>query len=193
MKDKYKNFQQLREYQIPGRDFEIETTDRRSPILVIAPHGGRIELYTTELAQLIAGDDFSFYSFKGTRKSGNMEFLHITSHCFDEPRAIRMARLADIVLAIHGKKKKQKEFTMVGGRHESLCCRIKTSLTREGFAVELPGKSVAAGHPSNICNRGRAGKGVQLELSLQLRQSLQSHPQKCQNFAEAVRSVLLRY
>ena len=193
MKDKYKNFQQLCEHQIQGRDFEIETTNRRSPILIIAPHGGKIEPYTTELARLIAGDDFSFYSFKGIRKSGNREFLHITSHCFDEPRAIQMARLADIVLAIHGKKNKQKEFTMVGGRHASLCGRIKTSLKGERFAVRMPDKRVAAEHPSNICNRGRAGKGVQLELSLRLRQSLQSHPQKRQNFAKAVRSALLRY
>ena len=176
MKDTYKNFQQLCEHHVEGRDFEIETTERRSPVLVIAPHGGSIEPCTTELARLIAGDDFSFYSFKGIRKSGNWEFLHITSHCFDEPRAIQMARLADIVLAIHGKKNNQKEFIIVGGRHASLCGQIKASLRREGFELKLPDKRVAAEHHLNICNCGRAEKGVQLELSSRLRQSFQSHP-----------------
>ena len=193
MKDTYKNFRQLCEHHVEGRDFEIEAAERRSPILVIAPHGGGIEPYTTELARLIAGNDFSFYSFKGIRKSGNWEFLHITSHCFDEPRAIQMTHLVDIVLAIHGKKNNQKKFIMVGGRHASLCSQIKTSLKGKGFKVKLPDRKVAAEHPLNICNRGRSGKGVQLELSSRLRQSLQSHPQNRQNFTEAVRNVLLRY
>jgi phage replication-related protein YjqB (UPF0714/DUF867 family) len=53
-------------------------------VAIIAPHGGKIEPGTSEIAAAIAGDDYSLYRFQGLRDRPREE-LHITSAKFDEP------------------------------------------------------------------------------------------------------------
>ncbi len=60
------------------------------------------------------------------------------------------------------------------GRHEKLKLAIKHAMVAAGLpvtdALRLPGVN-----PHNICNRGRLGMGVQLEISLGMRQQLFAH------------------
>ena len=77
--DSYGSFAELAIGEAEGRDWVRLYLDRGSRFLVMAPHGGWIEPYTTELAQAIAGEDFSFYTFKGVKERGNRH-LHLTSH-----------------------------------------------------------------------------------------------------------------
>src|SRR5207244_1480540 len=91
MPDKYPNFETLKKEKIESRDYVItvEHEGRSKGIIVIAPHGGKIEFGTSEIAREVAGHDHCFYLFEGKMQSGNGE-LHITSTNFDEPQARKL-------------------------------------------------------------------------------------------------------
>ena len=54
--DKYSTYAKLRENEREGIDFTICIADRPASVAVIAPHGGKIEVGTSEIATAIAGD-----------------------------------------------------------------------------------------------------------------------------------------
>ena len=87
--DRYANFKELKANEREGVDYEICKRFISSAVAIIAPHGGKIEPGTSELAEGIAGADYTYYSFKGLKneKGANRE-LHITSSNFDEPIAV---------------------------------------------------------------------------------------------------------
>ncbi len=114
MADTYKSFQELKAQEREGEDWTREYISRGSRILVMAPHGGWIEPFTSELARAVAGNDLSLYTFQGLKERGN-ESLHLTSHRFDEPLGLRAASAAHWVLAIHGERSPDRPFVMVGG------------------------------------------------------------------------------
>ncbi len=169
--DTYRTFAALAASERQGIDYRIITHPCPSPIAVIAPHGGGIEPGTSELARAVAGEEFSLYCFEGRKTDGN-EALHITSTCFDEPQCLAIVAASDIVLALHGSAE-QEEIVHVGGRDAQLARRLCESLNAAGFAAQL---DHTADHPgrlaANICNRGRSGRGCQLELSNGLRLTL---------------------
>ena len=109
----YRSFGELSEREIEGQDYRIRTYPRDNRVLVMAPHGGKIEPGTTEIAEAIAGDDFSLYDFEGIKPDGN-GVLHIESHLYDEPRALEAVRGAKIVLTVHGQAGRVDEFVMGG-------------------------------------------------------------------------------
>ena len=120
----YRSFGELSGQEIEGQDYRIRTCLRNSPFLVMAPHGGKIEPGTTDIAEAIAGNDHSFYSFEGIKADGN-GILHIQSHLFDEPRAMVDTREAVIVVMVHGHAEKENEFVMVGGLNTCLTSEIE--------------------------------------------------------------------
>ncbi len=78
----YRNFEELKEKEVEGRDYRIRKNLKDSTVLIMAPHGGKIEPGTAEIAEAIAGHDYSFYSFEGLKADRNSN-LHIESHLFD--------------------------------------------------------------------------------------------------------------
>ncbi len=182
----YGNFGELSEREKEGQDYRIETRFRNKRILVMAPHGGQIEPGTTEIAEAIARDDFSFYSFEGIKPNRN-GVLHIGSHLFDEPRALEAVRGAEIVLTVHGQAGKIDEFVMLGGLNTDLKSEIGRELDRSGFRTLNPTEGLRAIDGRNICNRGRSGKGVQLEVSRGLRDLLRTDKDRLREFADTVR------
>ena len=68
MGDKYETFAQLAQTEVWGTDYRVRAVARPdSPVTVIAPHGGSIEIGTSELTQLIAGDDHNLFAFEGLK------------------------------------------------------------------------------------------------------------------------------
>ena len=191
MSDRYSSFEELALNEVSGFDYEIEFVRNGSDILIMAPHGGKIEFLTCELAAEIAENDFSLYVFRGIKKSGN-RFLHITSHRFDEPLALKAVSHADTVLAVHGAKNNREVFVMIGGLDEILAENIRKELRKAGFNSMNPNRRMRAIHPTNICNRGKRRKGVQLELSRKLRLCLKEDRRQRGRFVEAVRNALMR-
>ncbi len=178
--DKYANYEELRRREREGIDYRIIARAGDPRVAVIAIHGGLIEHGCMEIADAVAGADYSYYCFEGTKKSGNLS-LHIKSTHFDEPRGLGIVEKADAVIAVHGfsDKKDKREVVFIGGGDQALKKKIEEKLKEAGFAVEesrLPGlKGIL---PENICNRGRTGRGVQLEISAPLRKKMFHYPRR---------------
>jgi len=167
--EKYSSYRELRMNEKEGEDYRINWRIGRSGIMVMAPHGGDTEPGTTEIADAVAGEEHTFYSFDGLKRYGNSD-LHITSACFDEPTALELAKDSETILAIHGCKGEEKVI-YVGGRNRHLKEKVKKALVNAGFpvreALRFPGAN-----PQNICNQSRTKSGVQLEISTGLRKSM---------------------
>jgi len=196
--DKYWNFSELMEHEVEGRDYVIRVRNGNSPFVIIAPHGGKIERGTSKIADIIASREHGFYAFEGIKKNNN-QHLHITSDRFDEPRAMAVAARAQTVITIHGAKGKEQA-VYTGGLDEDLEQRIQDALQGAGFNVEHDPSSTRQGKgAANICNRGRSGKGMQIELTQGLRQKIFNPPaddlswtpnEHFHKFVAAVRVVL---
>jgi phage replication-related protein YjqB (UPF0714/DUF867 family) len=192
MADRYASFAALSRHERAGIDYAIVCEDRHSPIAVIAPHGGHIEPGTTEIAGAIASGDLSFYSFTGLRPGRRHGDLHITSHRFDEPRCLALLARSDVVIAVHGRTDVDDPLLVyLGGLDTVLRDRLRQSLAAAGFEARHDAQRYPGLHAMNVCNRGRSGRGVQMELPRSLRDQLAADPSYLQHFAHAVRAALL--
>lgn len=168
---KYSTYEELERNQSEGIDYRVHVREGSSGIAVVAPHGGGIELGTMELAREVAGIEHTFYAFEGIKAEDNSD-LHLTSKEFDEPRLANIVSKEEIVLTVHGCEG-EGEVVYVGGLHKALKNKIHTLLSRAGFRARLSLNPKMGGKdPHNICNRGRSGTGVQLELSKGLRKRM---------------------
>ncbi len=174
--DKYENFAALSQHEKHGVDFIIKSHPRHSHWAIIAPHGGEIEFGTSELAEAIAGDSFSFYAFEGIKKENDFKDLHITSTNFDEPEGLKIVGSAHRVLTLHGERSSEEKI-FLGGLDEKSIAHIKAALEYEKFVTDIHPKFQGR-NTSNICNKGTLGIGVQLELSAGLRLKLLSSPDR---------------
>lgn len=166
MGDKYRSFLELAKHEADGADYRVRTLVRPgSAALLIAPHGGAIEPGTSELAELIAGEEHNLFCFEGLKSPASD--LHITSHRFDHPMLLEMLLRCSVAVAIHGCKGQREIY--LGGRDLALRGLLASRLSKHGIAVtedehRFPGK-----HPENICNRTWRGCGAQLELTSEWR------------------------
>ena len=200
MADKYPNFRTLSRHERVGVDFRILVRLAQPPFAVVAPHGGGIEPGTSEIADAVAALELSFYAFEGLKTRGNAD-LHITSTRFDEPMCLSLIGQSGIVLTIHGEHSEEDgEGVFVGGLDTTLGRRLGTALRSRGFPVGRHEDPNLQGlEPANLCNRGKSGRGVQLEISRGLRAQMfdslsregRKHPTaKFRAFVAALRSVL---
>ncbi len=166
----YKSFAELSSVEKNGLAFHITVKNRKGDFAVIAPHGGGIEPGTSELAKAIAGWSCSLYTFDGIRLSGN-ELLHLTSTLFDEPKCLMLVQNSETVIAIHGCGGKERAI-YVGGLDIELGDKLIKELGKAGFDAVRATTQFLGNQPENICNRGRSGRGVQLEITEALRRSM---------------------
>jgi phage replication-related protein YjqB (UPF0714/DUF867 family) len=202
MADKYRSFEELADNETAGMAYGILARQNKTAFAVVAPHGGGIEEGTSEIADAITGNDFSFYTFEGLKPRNNTD-LHITSTLFDEPMCITLVGRCEAVVTIHGQESEvDGDGVFIGGLNHTLGASLGTSLKNAGFAVHAhPKPSLQGLETANICNRGSSGKGVQIEISRSLRQKMFSslspagrtqHTAMFNAFVGAVRSVLLQ-
>ena len=98
--DNNENFSELAKNESEGIDFRIVVKpSESSAAAIIAPHGGKIEFLTAELARAIANEKLGFYAFEGMKTKSNWE-LHITSPNFDEPKCLALIENCDRVVAM---------------------------------------------------------------------------------------------
>jgi phage replication-related protein YjqB (UPF0714/DUF867 family) len=185
----YRSFRELSEHEVEGQGYRIRIKRRNPHVLIMAPHGGRIEPMTGEISEEIAGGDYSFYTFEGLKADGN-RVLHIESHLFDEPQALNVVEKADVVITVHGQIDQKDEFVMTGGLHTDLRLEIARQLEAARFQTRLPTEGLMGIDPLNICNRGKLRQGVQLEASRRVRELLRSDRDRLLVFAEAVRRAI---
>jgi phage replication-related protein YjqB (UPF0714/DUF867 family) len=184
MTDKYASFAELARHEVHGADYRVQVIDRpRARALVVAPHGGAIEIGTSELAASIAGAEHSLFTFEGLKPYGQNRGLHITSHCFDHPECLRLAARSPLTLAVHGCKGEARVY--VGGLDCELTALLTEQLAAAGFPASLADHPYPGRNPLNICNRGARGCGAQLEITRDLR----AYPAR-ERLAGAVRAAI---
>ena len=188
----YMSFKELADREVEGQDYRIRVELRDAPVLIMAPHGGKIEPATSEIAEAIAGMDYSFYTFEGLKADGN-SVLHIESHLFDEFCALQAVEKADIVVTVHGQIDQRDEFVMVGGLNDGLRSEIERQLEAAGFKTRPPTEGLLGTDRMNICNRGKLKQGVQLEISRKVRDVLRANRDPLQTFGNAVRKGIRHY
>jgi phage replication-related protein YjqB (UPF0714/DUF867 family) len=189
--DRYRSFAELQAAEREHADYRIVAIDRGSPVTIIAPHGGRIEPPTSRVATLLAAEAFNLYCFEGLRKDLEHHELHITSHNFDEPQCCKLVGASDVVVAFHGQQNRDRPLCVdIGGLDRMLRDRMAYELGRDGFEARTEGHLFPATGAENICNRGRRGQGVQLELPRSLRDQLRTTPDMMARFVEALRRAI---
>jgi phage replication-related protein YjqB (UPF0714/DUF867 family) len=183
MRGIYQNFSALKQSEHLDRDYRIKYRHGDSGFAVIAPHGGRIEHGTSQIADAIAGDEHSFYAFEGLKDLSHD--LHISSNRFDEPTALTIARLADIVITIHGCLG-HEPYIYLGGCHDGLKKLLRDRFSNDGFPAEFdPHPKRQGTRKSNICNLGKTGMGIQVEMTQAFRNSLFKSPSYSETFWKA--------
>lgn len=165
----YDDFGGLRAAQREGADYRIQLRRGATGVAVMAIHGGDIEPGTSEVAAALAAHGHSLYLFEGVKDRRNRE-LHLASTRFDEPRGIRLARESEMVVTVHGCGEKDA-LVLVGGLADHPIRRMRDALADAGFPVDSR-DGLRGIHPMNVCNLGRRGGGVQLELSSGLRKAM---------------------
>ncbi|KUO77942.1 MAG: hypothetical protein APF81_04030 [Desulfosporosinus sp. BRH_c37] len=189
MPDTYTNFRELQLHEQEDRDYRIKTSRNWHSVIIVAPHGGNIEPYTSQIAKWIAGEDIAWYSFEGI-KDVDIRRLHITSHNFDEPSLLQGLQQAQTVMTIHGLKNSIEEFLMIGGLDSTLRNELRVALQDHGFIVKESEQRYRGERATNICNRGCTGKGVQLEISFALRKRIFEDAECRVQFIDTIRSLI---
>ncbi|MCI2400878.1 poly-gamma-glutamate hydrolase family protein [Aliiroseovarius subalbicans] len=189
-KDQYSSFKELYRAEKDGTDYQKQVVKRTSNYLIMAPHGGRIEPGTSELAKAVASGEHSLYLFEGIRKRPHSD-LHVTSHRYDDEDAIEIASEHAVVVAFHGRRDRDDPVTVhVGGLDAAIRDTIVNELELEGFDAAVGSGELAGEHTNNICNRGSRSMGVQLEIPKSLRNDLLLKPDLLENFSRAVRKAI---
>ena len=183
----------------PEENYFLHTVDdRASRVKLFAPHGGCIEPCTGSLVSEIAGTSFDYFIFQGARSKDCYRTLHVTSTHYDEPNCQRMARNADLAIAIHGCESSDN-FIEIGGGGGEYVLLLGEHLQHCGYRlVQAPvhRKGESSLNFINLAQRG----GVQLELSAGFRMSLypafpkhlQRHPTELLRFVHAMRDWIER-
>ena len=155
----------------------IEAVFRASDVLILAPHGGNIEVGTTEIASFLAGDRYSFYSLSAPN--------HKPSHLFDEPRCVELVQKSLLVIAIHGMRENSEKIVIWGLYDSEL---LIDRLRESGFEAESAERYplLAGVHPNNICNRGILKRGVQIEVATRMRDRLMRESGMRERFKKVV-------
>jgi phage replication-related protein YjqB (UPF0714/DUF867 family) len=182
MSEKYRNFNELSSERREGLDYKIEIHDRGTDFVVLGIHGGEIEPGTEEVVRAIAGEGISSYVFLGSDRT-----QHITSANFDEPSCLALLAKCKEAISIHGKKG-DGEFIMLGGLDSELVSKAEQALREHGFTI-IP-TTFEAKQESNICNRASSGKGLQMEMSRALRDSLTTDLEKMSMFVKIIRNLI---
>ncbi len=190
MADTFNSYDELASKYTEGTDYRIIENDYASDVCIVAPHAGKIELGTSEIAKAVAQDDFRLYLFEGCLRSGNRN-LHITSHNFDEPLASKLVKKSRIVLGIHGRADSDDNNTIyLGGLDEEFMYLIATRLREKKFESQIGGHKFPARNKNNICNRGSFGMGAQIEVQKTLRDKFRQDAGLLASFAEAIRNSI---
>ncbi len=164
----YTSFEELKQNEQENRDYRIHYRIGNSNIAILSIHGGEIEPGTMRIASAVAGKEHSFYAFEGIKPNNNFS-LHITSTLFDEPTAMEIVCMAEIIISIHGCTGKEP-MVYLGGLDVELKHAILDELERVDFpTTDCLDSRFSGVDQDNICNLCGRGMGVQIEISRALR------------------------
>jgi phage replication-related protein YjqB (UPF0714/DUF867 family) len=185
--DTYTSFAELDVHETHGTDYRVRMIARADArVAVIAPHGGGIEIGTSQLAARIARGRHSLFLFEGLKPPWQNRGLHITSHRFDHPLCVALVSRSPVTLAVHGCRGESRIY--VGGLDMDLKTRLTAKLRDAGFPATSDDHPYMGLNPLNICNRGSRGRGAQIELTRDFRE-----PVHRRRIADLIREALDEY
>ncbi len=186
--DKFGSYLELARVKKESIDFRVTVADRKSPIAILAIHGGNIEHFTERLAEAVAGTEHNLYTFEGLSSPG--WDMHVTSTHFDDPRAVSLVTQSEHCVSFHGQKGSE-EAVCVGGSNPARAQATADALHAAfpKLPIEFPCVRLAGRQPENIGNRCSSG-GVQLELSMGLLKNLGADAERLARFAAVVKRSL---
>lgn len=181
-----RTFEQLALIHKEGVDYLIESRVGRENILCAAWHGGSIERGADLLADAIAGESLSFYTFQALQEAAPPHPLRITSIRFNEPLLLSMARASDFVVGVHccDTAPGVHRIFVGGGARSDVRADLIETLRANDFNAG-PDQLFPGHHPSNPCNIGRS-PGLQLEVSQTYMDWLLKNPEYFQKLADTV-------
>ncbi|RAI52231.1 hypothetical protein DOO74_18355 [Rhodobacteraceae bacterium AsT-22] len=101
---------------------------------------------------------------------------------------------AQTVVGIHGCRNGEgADLILLGGLDHRLLKIVQGHLIRAGCRCLASGHKFPATNRFNICNRGKSGRGVQIELPWDMRQSFLKTPQERKEFIGAIQAALVEY
>lgn len=182
---RHQSFADFQQKNVEGRDYKIRSRHKPGRPMVMAIHGGKIEVGTSELLYSVVEGDYSYYELeakvapdydKSILQSG---YLHLTSHKFDDPALLKIARQTKKCLSLHGypAKKTGVDFC-VGGGNEELRKNLVEALEREFpllSSCELCCPPYLGLHDNNVVNQC-LNKGAQIEMSPKVRALIINRP-----------------
>ena len=189
MPDTYQSLEELVRSEAAA-DYRVLVRDRQSPVTIVAPHGGRIEPGTSQLAESVAGESWNLFAFEGLKPRGN-SVLHVTSTRFSHPELELLLARSAVGVSVHGMAEPGL-LVEVGGLNARLVKLVGLELSQERFDVCGAPPSRSAQSPQNFINRV-AGGGIQLEVSQELRKLLQEDGGLLSRFGAAVRAAISRH
>jgi phage replication-related protein YjqB (UPF0714/DUF867 family) len=194
-KDRFHSYHDLAAVYVRGKHFNVETKIGSNPsVLIMAPHGGKIEVRTAEIARATAAQDYSCYLFEANLAANNRVEMHIASEYYDVPEALTALQSAEVVVALHGRRDDDDpERTWMGGLDRKLSEHIGGALHEAGFPVLFDPPKFRGIHRDNICNRGVTKAGAQLEIPLSLREEFRTAPTREQAFVRCLRAAIASY
>ena len=170
--DYYRDMKELLKKEEPD-SYKILTRTADSPILVVSPHGGKIELYTSTISDGIAGEDFNYFDFQGQIEAGsNYERLHVTATHYNAPQLQELNSKAKVTLSVHGVANDDLRMTFVGGRDKVGAAKVIAALNEAGFEAAPPPPSISGEHRRNFVNQNASKAGIQLEITTAQRRAL---------------------
>lgn len=193
--DTYQDMRSLLEKE-PAGNYEIILEDRKSPVLVVAPHGGKIEPRTGNIAKAIAGEEFNYFEFAGKMETGNYQRLHVKSVSYNPPTLDPLLKNSGYSLSVHGVTG-EVPLTYVGGLDEENVQKVVAALKAAGFTAMPSPDQYNGSNKSNFINKNLRQKGIQLEISTAQRYALfdtktdRKPNEQFNKYTQALRSVLL--
>lgn len=188
-KDCYSSVEEIRASFRENADFRVKYELRHSSASVFAIHGGDIELGTSEMAILIAGEDWSYYLFEGI--GADAKKYHITAARFDDMPAVKIAAASMLGISLHAQRG-TGENICIGGGNSDAAALMANNLAEAGFDIEYPCRRLPGKSPRNIVNRTRL-QGIQLEITQPLLDRLAADSEYSAKFAVMVRKAAESY
>ena len=188
-KDAYSSVDEIRTSFKENLDFRVKYELRHSSVAVFAIHGGDIECGTSEMAVLIAGEDWSYYLFEGI--GADAKKYHITSAKFDDIPALEIAADSMLGISIHAQRGAGEQICIGGGNSEAAAL-MADNLAGAGFDIEYPCRRLPGKSPRNIVNRTSL-QGIQLEITQPLLDRMSADSAYSAKFAKIVRSAAEAY
>lgn len=160
-RDRYRSIQELLA-STSEQNYCIDYCNRGTQVLLVAPHGGKLEPGTSQLVKALAGESYSYYDFQGLTDKFDPE-VHVASTRFDCPYLQPLLNQAELALTFHGCCD-PGQTVYLGGLDRENIQNLWHRLETAGFKVaeHVYHRGVSS---KNICNRARSGKGIQVELS----------------------------